>query len=86
MRCPECERTGQRSKLYTPTCYISTAMAGAQTCYDEDGNRHHHEVNSSGGRGQCSSGHTLDFTASTKCPAPDCDYGTPQTITLVSAS
>jgi hypothetical protein len=51
MRCPECERTGQRSKLYMPTGYFSTAMGGTETFYDEDGHLHHHEVNSSRGRG-----------------------------------
>lgn len=83
MKCPECERTGQRSKLYTPTGYYSTAMGGTQTYFDEDGHHHHHEVNSSSGRGHCSNGHTLNLTLSTKCQAPNCDYGTPQTITLM---
>lgn len=83
MKCPECERTGQRSKLYMPNGYVSTLMGGTQTYCDEDGHRHHHEVNHSSGQGHCSNDHILDFTLSTKCPAPNCGYGTPQRITLV---
>lgn len=81
MKCPECERLGERSKLYMPDCYSSTAMAGTRTYYDEDGHRHHHEVNSSHGWARCSNGHRLSVRASDKCPAPDCDYGSPMTMT-----
>lgn len=83
MKCPECERTGQRSQLYMPTGYSSTLMGGSQIFYDEDGHRHYHEVNTSHGQAHCSNGHVLNVTCSTKCKAPDCDYGTPQTMTLV---
>lgn len=83
MKCPECDRTGQRSKFYMPTSYVSTAMGGTRTYYDEDGYRHYHEINSSRGQAFCSNGHTLNVTLSTKCQAPGCDYGTPQTMTLV---
>lgn len=83
MKCPECERTGQQSKFYMPDSYCSTLMGGTQTYYDEDGHRHRHEVNSSAGWARCSNGHVLSVVLSTKCEAPDCDYGTPQTITLV---
>ena len=83
MKCPECERTGQRSKFYMPTGYSSTAMAGSEDYYDEDGHRHYHEVNTRGGQAHCSNGHVLNVTCSDKCQAPGCDYGSPQTITLV---
>lgn len=83
MKCPECERTGQRSKLYMPSGYCSTLMGGTRTYYDEDGHRHHHEVNSSRGQGSCSNGHILDVTLSTKCQAPGCDYGSSQRIAFV---
>lgn len=83
MKCPKCEQTSQRSKLYMPTSYCCTAMGGTQTYYDEDGQRHHHEINSSVGQGRCSNGHILNITASTKCPAPDCDYGHPQRIDVL---
>jgi hypothetical protein len=82
MKCPECVRMGQQSRLYMPTSYFSTAKAGTETYYDEDGIWHHHDANRSGGTGWCSQGHTLDVMLSTKCPAPNCDYGDPQTITL----
>ena len=80
MKCPECERLGERSKLYMPDSYMSTAMGGSQNYYDEDGDHHYHEVNHSSGQGHCSNGHVLNVTRSTKCKS--CDYGTPQTITL----
>lgn len=83
MKCPECERTGQRSKLYMPELYASTLMGGSRRYYDEDGQLHYHEVNSSRGQAHCSDGHILVVTRSTKCPAPECDYGTPQRITFV---
>lgn len=80
MKCPECEATGQKSKLYMPTAYISTAMGGSQSFYDEEGNRHHHEVNRRGGIGRCSNGHQLNVDLSTQCQAPGCDYGEPFSI------
>jgi hypothetical protein len=84
MKCPECERTGQKSRLYMPTSYFSTAMGGTETYYDEDGHRHHHEVNRSGGVGNCSQGHRLAVNASTKCQAPGCDYGEPFSVELMT--
>lgn len=84
VKCPECVRTGQLSKLYMPNGYTSTLMGGTQTYFDEDGVRHHHEVNTSRGQGSCSNGHILDFIASTKCPAPECDYGHPTKVTFVA--
>lgn len=84
MKCPECEHTGQRSQLYMPDCYFSTAMGGTRNYYDEDGNHHYHEVNRSSGRGSCSNGHVLNVSASTKCTAPGCDYGHPLTISIVN--
>ena len=84
MKCPECERTGQRSKLYMPTMWSSTAMGGSQSYYDEDGELHYHEVNIRSGRAHCSNGHEHSVTASTKCAAPGCDYGTPQKMTLLA--
>lgn len=83
MKCPECERTGQRSKLYMPTSYFSTAMGGTESYYDEDGVHHFHEINDSGGSGSCSQGHILNVSLSTKCPAPGCDYGHLTRIELV---
>lgn len=82
MKCPECERIGQRSKLFMPDGYFSTAMGGSQSYYDEDGHKHYHEINSSSGQGHCSNGHILDVTLSTKCKAPGCGYGTPLEMTL----
>jgi hypothetical protein len=82
VKCPECERTGQQSKLYMPTSYFSTAMGGSQDYYDEDGHHHYHEVNRSRGTGHCSNGHTLNVDLSTKCKAPGCDYGFPQNLTV----
>lgn len=84
MKCPECERTGQRSKYYPPNGWCSTLMGGTRTYYDEDGQRHHHEVNTSRGQGNCSNGHVLNVTASTKCPAPGCDYGHEERISVVA--
>jgi hypothetical protein len=65
-----------------PDGYFSTGMGGSQSYYDEAGHKHYHEINSSSGQGHCSNGHILNITLSTKCEAPGCDYGTPQTITL----
>ncbi len=83
MKCPECELTGQRSKLYTPDCYVSTLMGGSETYYDEDGHRHYHEVNSSRGQAHCSLGHILNVERSTKCQTPGCEWGHEQRLTLV---
>lgn len=83
MKCPECDRTGQRSKFYMPDSYASTLMGGSQSYYDEDGHQHYHEVNSSRGQAHCSTGHILSVALSTRCKAPGCEYGHEQTITLV---
>lgn len=85
MKCPECERTGQKSKLYMPDFYSCTDMGGSQDYYDEDGHHHYHEVNHSSGQGRCSNGHLLDVVASTKCEAPSCSYGREQTITFTGS-
>jgi hypothetical protein len=65
-----------------PTSYVSTAMGGTETYFDEDGHRHHHEVNRSGGRANCSNGHVLNITLSNRCAAPGCDYGHERVITV----
>ena len=83
MKCPECEKTGQRSKFFPPTGYFSTAMGGSENYYDEDGHRHRHEVNVSSGRVHCSNGHVFTLRLSNKCPAPGCPYGHEQTLTRV---
>lgn len=83
MKCPECERTGRQSKLYMPDSYFSTAMGGSETYYDEEGQYHHHEVNSSSGQGHCSNRHTLNVVLSTKCQTPGCGYGSLLSITTV---
>lgn len=46
MRCPECVRTGQRSEYFPPSSWFSTAMGGSESYFDEDGEKHYHEVNS----------------------------------------
>jgi len=84
MKCPECERNAQKSKLNMPQGWTSTLMGGSRNFYDEDGNHHYHEVNSTRGQAVCSNGHRLTVTQSTKCLAPECDYGHPQTMELQS--
>lgn len=82
MKCPECERTGQRSKLFMPDAYMCTAMGGSQSFYDEDGEKHYHDINSAMGQGHCSNHHLIDVTRSTKCAAPGCNWGHEQTMAV----
>lgn len=58
MICPECEKTGQKSKVYGGFG-LTTAMF-SPGYYDEDGNYHHHDPNTTTSKYNCSNGH--DFT------------------------
>ena len=66
-----------------PTHYRRTLLGGSRDYYDEDDHHHYHEVNSRRGKARCSNGHVLNVVCSTECQAPGCDYGSPQTMTLV---
>lgn len=84
MKCPECERTDQRSKFYMPTTWMMTAAGGSQDYYDEDGEHHYHEVNRGKGQAHCSEGHYFKIGKSTQCSAQGCDYGSPESVELIN--
>ena len=48
-------------------------MGGSRTYYDEDGNQHYHEVNTSTSRWWCSNGHQFVRRSIPRCPS--CDHG-----------
>jgi hypothetical protein len=73
MKCPECVKSGQRSKFYTDGMGYSTAMGGSQSYYDEDGAEHYHDVNTHSSSWWCSNGHRFDRSGCPECSG--CDYG-----------
>ena len=55
MICPECQKLGLKSKAY-PGWTTCTAMY-CQPFYDEEGELHHHDMNTTSTQYSCSNGH-----------------------------
>lgn len=55
MKCPQCAAEGERSKVY-PGMTTTTCMA-VSSWYDEDGNYHRHNPNTTTTHYSCSRGH-----------------------------
>lgn len=72
MICKECKAAGQKSSVYEPAGWFSTAM-GYERYYDEDGKYHVHDPNHSTGTYTCSKGHKWHVTRQKQCPS--CEYG-----------
>lgn len=78
MICPKCKELGQKS-----TITIGPAYTTAMYCppyYDEDGKLHSHDYNKTSEVYNCSQGHTINVTRSTRCP--NCYFGN-DTVTKV---
>lgn len=68
MKCEECVAEGERSTV-TSLGGMSTLM-GFRPYYDEDGNYHVHDPNTTTSGYRCSRGH--QFVESTLSPCPTC--------------
>ena len=72
MKCPECEKSGERSTVRGGGGF-STAM-GVDTYYDEDGTFHRHDPNYTTRIMRCSNAHEWDAATPNRCPAEGCDW------------
>ena len=72
MICQKCQEMGEKSIVYEPYGWFTTAMCG-NNFYDEEGKYHVHDPNTSTGTYSCSKGHEWSITRRTSCPS--CDYG-----------
>lgn len=71
MKCQECIELGQTSRVY-PGASAVTCM-GWQPYYDEDGQYHSHDPNTTITGYRCSEGHT--WQRESLPPCPNCLYG-----------
>jgi hypothetical protein len=72
MKCPECVREGERSRVGSHGA-TRTAM-GVERFWDEDGVAHVHDPNKTTESFSCSRGHRWQVSAKPPCPADGCDY------------
>lgn len=73
MKCPECQKDGEKSKVYVPTCGMRTLM-GWQSFWDEDGNYHSHDLNTTTTIYSCSRGHEWTVKSKDPCQVPGCEW------------
>lgn len=78
--CPVCQDKNLKSMVY-PGHGFSTAMY-CQPYYDEDGNYHHHDLNTHSFSYKCSLGHSWKVISGNKCP--NCDFGHDDEIQVIN--
>lgn len=71
MKCPECEKEGKKSCVYIGGTFVT--LMSVFSYYDEDGNHHTHNPNTSTTNYSCSNGHkwsdsTEGSIQSSSCP------------------
>jgi len=71
MKCPVCEKENLKSRVY-PGVSMRTLMY-CTPYYDEDGNYHSHDSNTTTTNYSCSNGH--QWSESSKGVCPSCDFG-----------
>ncbi len=80
MICPACKEAGLKSSVYQGAGF-DTGLS-QETFWDENGMAHIHRFGSSSRAYSCTKGHRWARFASTKCPAPECDFGKPASIVV----
>lgn len=66
MRCPECDVSGQKSSVFIGL--RTTTLMSWQDFYDEKGNFHHHDPNTTSTAYSCSNGHRWREDSQHCCP------------------
>lgn len=66
MKCPKCIEEGEKSIVY-PAPYFTSTLMFSQDYFDEDGERHSHDLNSQTGEYSCNRGHRWFETRYPKC-------------------
>lgn len=73
MKCPECEKEGQRSTVFSGGGTVT--LMSYTPFWDEDGVYHVHDPNTHGTNLSCSRGHKWSLRRLAPCGAPGCNYG-----------
>jgi hypothetical protein len=71
VKCPECVKEGERSRVSDDGC-SSTLLGGGGPFWDEDGNKHIHDPNRITQHYHCSRGH--HWAERGRAPCPSCDW------------
>ena len=72
MKCAVCQTEGLQSRVF-PGMSTMTAMY-CQPFYDEGGEYHHHDMNSTSTSYTCSNGHAWNVVSRPRCPAQGCGW------------
>ena len=72
MRCPECETSGTKSKVFPQGGTVT--LLGFEPFYDEDGNYHRHDPNTITSGYRCSEGHSWTSRRKAACPHKECEW------------
>lgn len=83
MFCPVCQEQGLKSKVFASGGGRTTLM-GFTPYYDEEGNYHSHNPNTTTRSYKCSEGHVWEVRSTQGCPNPDCDYKYEEQIEIKS--
>ena len=71
--CPDCQEAGQKSKVrYMGSTQTGIAPPGPY--WDEDGEQHNHNPNTTRNMYRCSNGHSFFKTEGRPCPNEMCDW------------
>lgn len=81
-KCGMCNQLGLRSTVSGGDWGVSTLM-GSSSFYDEDGNRHNHDPNSTGYEYQCSQGHRWHENVHHACDVKGCSVTGSRDVTYV---
>ena len=72
MKCPECRKLGQRSKVFFNKRIVQ--LLHTTDFWDEDGRLHVHDPNLVTASFSCSKGHRWSETERPVCPVKECEW------------
>lgn len=73
MKCPKCVVEGKKSYVFEDGGW--TTLVYCAPYYDEEGEYHVHDMNTSTWNFHCSEGHSWAESSGHQCPNPKCDWG-----------
>lgn len=77
-KCPECGEN-----LVNQVGGGARTLAAVSTGYDDSGEYHRHDPNRSTSTYECENGHRVQRSTQSSCPAPSCDYGGEEELTVI---
>lgn len=78
---PECPECG--GELVFGSGATRKTLAMGSNGYDEDGVYHNHDPNWTKSTYTCENGHRVRRSTQSACPAPNCDYGGEEKLTVI---